>query len=826
MAGLYENLLRVQKPSRYTNKEVGSIKKTYFNLRVCLVYPDLYEIGMSNLGFQIIYHLLNSLDGIYCERAFMPSPDAIEVIRKTNDFLCSIETRRPLSDFDVVAFSVSYELQWTNVLTILDLANIPIRSKDRDSLPIVIMGGYSAYTPASISPAFDVIVVGEGEEIAVDLFIKIRDMIIDEKSKVEIIETISKIDGVYIPTLHDKSKKIKARTVYDLDRIFVPDILTIPNFASIHDRLSVEVARGCRRGCRFCLAGFVQRPYRERSPERVIEIIENLLRKTGYDECSLLGLNTIDYSFITELVQYLTLSLKNRRIGVSLPSLRIDTPLIDVILNTQTVRPSQVTLAPEVASQTLANTINKDYDIDEFIKKVITLIESGIKSIKLYFMVGIPNENESDVMTIVELIKMILNQKRTMGGEIIVNLSAFVPKAHTPLQWAPFTDIDILKERIKTIRKGLRTNNVKVKYQNVEMSLLEAILGRGDDNLFDIIVNVYRKGAILDGWTDYFRWDIWKTSIEDCGFSIDTLIKEIGLDRNLPWENIDTGVSREYLLSEYKKFKNGKLTPQCEPDCKSCGVCSERPIKLANDIESLEMKENERRGKKPSFKTDLLRFTFSKTKGAIYISHLDLQRAFHLALRRAGVPVAFTEGFNPLPRLSLGYALALGIVGHCEVGEVRLSEAISAIEFMDAMNEQLPEGIIITGARNLGEGAPEPAEFNIQEYRITIKGNHIDEDKKKTIEIAFKNKSVEVKRKGKIRVVDLGEQIHRWWIDDCSLIIQIRVPDSGAMIRLDELKELIFSDIEKTEMKIERAGIFILLGDKILSPFDEKTLGY
>jgi len=826
MQGLYENLLRVQKPSRYTDREIGSIQKNKSKLHACLVYSDMYEIGMSNLGFQIIYHLLNSIDGVYCERAFMPAPDAIDTIRRTGDTLRSIETKTPLSEFDVVAFSVSYELQYTNIIAILDLAKIPIKSAEREGFPIVMMGGYATYSPFPILPAFEAVAIGEGEEIAVDLFARMKILKNEGLNKEEILEDISEIEGLYVPKYHNNKKKIKAGIAYDLDTSFVPDMLTIPNFSVVHDRLSVEVARGCRRGCRFCLSGFVQRPYRERSPERIIEIIESLLKKTGYDECSLLGLNTIDYSYITELVQYLTLSLKNRKIGVCLPSLRIDTPLIDVILNTQTVRPTQVTLAPEVASPTLSNAINKNYDTDEFIKKMAMLIDSGIRSIKLYFMIGLPGEEDDDALEIVNLIKRIIKEKKSKGREIIVNLSAFVPKAHTPLQWAPFTNIDVLKGRVNTIRKGLRTNGIRVKYQDVEMSCLEAILGRGDEDLFDIIVSAYRKGALLDGWADYFRWDIWNGAILESGYSIDALSGGIQLDKKLPWELIDTGVSRQYLISEYERFNSGRLTNQCEPDCKSCDVCNDRPIKLAREIKPLEVKESERRGKRPSFKTDRLRFTFTKAESAIYISHLDLQRAFHLALRRSYVPVAFTEGYNPLPRLTLGYALALGIEGHCEVGEVRLSEPISAVEFMEAMNEHLPEGIRIIGARNLGEGAPEPTDFNIQEYRITIGSSPIDEEIKKTIETTIENKGVEVERKGKVRAIDLGEQIHRWWLENGSVIIQIRVPESGAMIRLDELTKLIFSDIEYSKIKIERMGVFILLGDKILPPFDEKTLGY
>ena len=826
MPGLYEKLLRVQKPSRYTDKEVGSIRKKTPNLKICLVYPDLYEIGMSNLGFQIIYHLLNSIDGIYCERTFMPAPDAIYMIRTTGDTLRSIETKTPISDFDVVAFSVSYELQYTNIIAILNLAGIPVKSIERDGFPIVIMGGYASYAPAPILPIFDAVAIGEGEEIAVEIFTELRDLKREGHKKDEIFKTISDIEGIYIPLMHKGEKKVKARFVYDLDDMFVPLSLVIPNFAVVHDRLSVEVARGCRRGCRFCLSGFVQRPYRERNPEKVIEIAENLLGRTGYDECSLLGLNTIDYSQITDLVQFLTTFLKKRKIGIALPSLRIDTPLIDVILNTQTVRPTQITLAPEVASPKLACSINKNYDRDEFVKKMAMLIDSGIKSIKLYFMIGLPDEEDGDATAIIELVKNILRQKRSRGGEIIVNLSTFVPKAHTPLQWSPFADIEVLKNRINIIRKGLRTHSVRVKYQDIQMSVLEAVLGRGDEDLFDTIFSAYRNGAILDGWTDYFKWDIWKSAIEKEGYTINTLCGEIPTKKKLPWDIIDTGVSKEYLLSEHKRYNDGTLTEQCEPNCNSCNVCDKRPIKIAERVKLGDIEREERRGKRPSLKTDRLRFTFTKTESASYISHLDLQRAFHLALRRADVPVAFTEGYNPLPRLTLGYALALGIEGHCEVGEVRLSEPISAVEFLEAMNEHLPEGIRITGARNLGEGTPEPSEFNIQEYRIKLEERTINGDLKKTIERVFEIKKIEVQRKGKEREINLNEQIHKWWIEDNSLIIQIRVPESGAMIRLDELTNLIFSGIEQSDIKIERMGVYILLGNKMLSPFDEKTLGY
>ncbi|RLC42108.1 MAG: TIGR03960 family B12-binding radical SAM protein [Candidatus Coatesbacteria bacterium] len=827
MPGLYDNLLKVQRPSRYTDREVGSIIKREANLRVCLIYPDLYEIATSNLGIQIIYQLLNNLDGVSCERAFLPAPDAIKLIIDSNDTLRSLETRTPLSKFDVLAFSVSYELQYTNILAILDLAKIPFRSEERDGSPLVIMGGYATYSPSPISPVFDIITIGEGEEVARELFTTLRDAKINCLRRDEILSAVKEIEGIYIPQLFEVGERIKTRVVKDLDHMYVPENLIVPSFSSVHDRLSVEIARGCRRGCRFCISGFVQRPYRERSPLRVVEIVNEQLRRTGYDEISLMGLNTIDYTMIAELTKYLTESLREKKIGVSLPSLRIDTPLIDTILNTQMVRPSQITLAPEVGVECLSSAINKEYDRESFIEKIVKLNECGISSIKLYFMIGLPGETDDDAQSIIDLVREIRNRSRSRRLEITVHISAFVPKPHTPLQWSPFADVDTLKSRIKQIRSGLRGRAFKVKYQNVEMSLLEAILGRGDARLFKVIERAYRNGAILDGWYEHFRWDMWRDAIEYCGLFIDDLSGEIPLNYTLPWEFIDTGVSKDYLLSENRSYREKTTTPQCDVNCRRCDACDEFGIRLAGDEHLPETKQEVRRGKRIRLKTPRLRFIFSKTDDARYLSHLDTQRAFHLALRRAEIPVAFTEGYNPLPRLTLGHALALGIEGLCEVGEVRLSEPINAIEFMESMDAELPYGINITSARNLGVGAPEPAEFDILEYSISTP----ESDSKTLEELAKKTLGGEiarVKRGDKVKLINLQRQIHRWWVDNSTIIVQVRIPDEGATIRINELVNIIFNGelITLSDLKVVRNGVFILLGDRVLSPMDEKTFGY
>lgn len=571
----------VQKPGRYIGGEYNAVVKDGDDfLRVALIFPDLYEIGMSNYGLEVIYHILNSLSFVWAERAYMPWTDMMEKMRENGVPLFTLESRTPVRDMDLIGISLEYELSYTNVLEILKLSGIPMRSEERtEDHPIVLGGGPLTGYVEPIAPAFDAVLLGDGEEAVVDIaevLYKMRGMKREEKLK-----ELSKIDGVYVPSFYKVDGKrvvpkidsvpevVRKRVIEDLDDFPPPVKKIVPLTETVHDRAVLEVMRGCTRGCRFCHAGMHYRPVRERDPEKVVKWAEELLDNTGYDELSLLSLSTMDYSGIGALVSKLMEKLRERMVALSLPSTRVDSFGVKIASQIAGIRKTGLTFAPEAGTDRLRNVINKNITEEDIFSTAEAALKAGWRRIKLYFMMGLPTESDEDLLAIVKLIKKI----KFMGfKDLRASISVFVPKPHTPFQFAKLISPQEALERQRILKKARRF--AKVDFHDPRMSFIEGILSRGGREVFDVIVEVNEMGQIFDEWKEMFSYDRWMMAFERVGIDPRAYSGPFDFDEEFPWDHLYVGIDRDFLVREYEKAVRGEKTDDCRwSRCSLCGVC-------------------------------------------------------------------------------------------------------------------------------------------------------------------------------------------------------------------------------------------------------------
>ncbi|TAH62030.1 MAG: TIGR03960 family B12-binding radical SAM protein [Gottschalkiaceae bacterium] len=597
-----ENILvKVEKPARYIGNELNIIKKnvTEETVRFAFAFPDVYEVGMSHLGLHIMYNLLNNKEDIYCERVFAPWLDMEEEMRKNNILLYGLETKDPIKNFDFVGFTLQYEMSYTNIINMVDLAGIPIMSADRGKEhPFVIAGGPCAYNPEPLVGIIDFFVIGEGEEVTLEiiqLYKKWRQSGGDRK---DYLEMISNIEGIYVPDFYNVDynedgtikaffpiddkypSKIKKRIIKNLDEGFFPDKIIVPFIETVHDRVMLEIFRGCTRGCRFCQAGMIYRPVRERSVDVLVEYAKKLIESTGHEEISLSSLSTSDYSKIYELVEILIKEYKDKKIGLSLPSLRLDSFPLEVIEEIQKVRKTGLTFAPEAGTQRLRDVINKGITEEDLFKSTEEAFNSGWSTVKLYFMLGLPTETLDDVLGIKNLaydVKDIFFQRpkelRKGNLKITVSTACFVPKPFTPFQWYPQDSIEAFNEKIVLLKKNIKDNKITYNHHDSRLSYLEAVLARGDRRLSKVLVKAWEKGCKFDGWGDKFDFEKWMAAFEEAGIDPDFYAtRERSYDEILPWDFIDIGVTKKYFINENEKAKKGILTQDCRNGCTGCGI--------------------------------------------------------------------------------------------------------------------------------------------------------------------------------------------------------------------------------------------------------------
>ncbi|HPX03818.1 MAG TPA: TIGR03960 family B12-binding radical SAM protein [Synergistaceae bacterium] len=568
-------LASVKRPSRYTGGEWGSgpVKSSDQDpVRVCYAFPDVYEVGMSYLGYQILYGLTRSLPFADAERVYAPWPDMEDALRSSGTKLWALESGRPVSDFDVLGFTLQYELSYTNILTILDLAGIPFRSENRgEKDPIVIAGGPGAVAPEPMAPFIDAFCIGDGEVLVPDVLRVLHEM--KGRSREEKIRVLSGIEGVYVPVMRPK-KPVVRRIVEDLDSAFYNTEMIVPNTGIVHDRIAVQVFKGCTRGCRFCQAGMTDRPVRERSAASVADQVEKLLKNTGWEEVGLLSLATCDWSGMGKILKRFEPMLKKNQIKLSLPSLRVDAFSVNMAAELETIRKGGLTFAPEAGTQRLRNVINKgvtDSDIESALEATFS---HGWDRVKLYFMMGLPSEREEDLAGIHEICNMAVSiaRRHKRRGDVSVSLAGFVPKAHTPFQWEAQLDRQTLRERGRWVKNNIRNRKVTISYHEPEQTYIEGVFARGDSRLADAVEEAWKRGERFDGWSEHFNFERWMEVFNDLGIDPDSYAcRERGIDEVLPWDHIDPGVSKAFLLEERRRSLSGDVTPDCREGCNACG---------------------------------------------------------------------------------------------------------------------------------------------------------------------------------------------------------------------------------------------------------------
>jgi len=592
-------LSKVEKPARYCGGEINSYIKDKNNIQIryAFCFPDVYEVGMSHLGMKILYYVLNERQDTYCERVFTPWPDMEKLMREENVPLYALESKDSLKQFDFLGFTLQYEMSYTNILNMLDMAGIEIRaSKRTEADPIVMFGGPCAYNPEPLFDIADFFVIGEGEDVIneiLDLYNEVK-----EKGKEYFLKKVSGIQGVYVPSLYGVNynedgtinkfypliegvpEKVKKRIITNFNESAYPDKFIVPYNEIVHDRIVLETFRGCTRGCRFCQAGMIYRPVREKNTDKLISHAEKLIKNTGYEEISLTSLSICDYSDIQNLVFSIVQKYEKDKVGVSLPSLRVDSFSVDLIKQIQKVRKTGLTFAPEAGTQRMRDIINKGVTEKNLMESVSSAFQAGWSTIKLYFMIGLPYETEDDIMGIAELSQKVVDEYykipkevRKKGLKVNLSTSIFVPKPFTPFQWEPQIKMEDVLGKIKVLRSSIKSKLISYSWHETPVSYLEAIFARGDRRICDVLIRAFEKGAKFDGWSEYFNFDIWMSALKECGIDGDFYAyRKREYEEIFPWDFIEIGVDKAYLISESEKAKNVEVTPDCRLGCTNCGV--------------------------------------------------------------------------------------------------------------------------------------------------------------------------------------------------------------------------------------------------------------
>jgi len=823
----YERLLSlVEKPGRYLGNERGSVRKdaSRVRLRFALAFPEVYEIAQSHLGLQILYDILNRRPEVAAERVYAPWPDMEALLRARGLPLVSLESHTPLADFHVVGVSLQYELTYTNLLTLLELGGVPLRAAQRGpEHPVVIAGGPCAFNPEPLAPFLDGVLLGDGEEAIgdiCDVVLAHRDSAASDRHA--LLHALAAIPGFYVPAffepryhpdgtiaevvpLDPSRPQVRKRVLFDLDRFAPPPNPIVPNLGVVHDRASIEVMRGCVKGCRFCQAGYVYRPLRERNPERVVEETTRLMARTGYEEVSLLSLSTGDYSGVNPVLKELMDRLAPERVAVSLPSTRVDALSPRILEQIRRVRKTGFTLAPEAGTQRLRDVIQKEYREEELLEAAALFADLGWRTLKLYFMIGLPSETEEDVVGIAELAGRVA---AAGGGRLAVtaSVSTFCPKPHTPFQWAGQLSLEETRARHALLRRELGRRRIAFRWHDAELSFLEGLFSRGDRRLADVLETAQRRGARFDGWSDRCRMDVWRAALTEHGIDPALYLRRRPLAETLPWDHLDAGLAKRFLLQDLARAVRGILTPDCSIErCTYCGACDFKAVRNV-DYHPAGAKGGEHRGggisrwaelavpsdpndPLPAWETRMwrqirtrvserrrpaaslrggvdaaplpaalavegdgdaggegnaeewlgavpsslapglegppavqrVRLCYRKVGPARFIGTREIGTTFLRAARRARLPVAFSHGHHPMPRLSFGPAPPLGVSSDGEYVDLELTAPLDAAQVAARLGAELPDGLEAVTASEVPRSAPSiESEIESITYRVDL----------------------------------------------------------------------------------------------------------
>ena len=822
----------IVRPARYLGNELGAKHKEWASavVRWVLTYPEVYEVGASNLGHIILYNILNAQPRQLCDRTYLPAPDLAQKLKETKTPLFALESRRCLTDFDILGFSLSYELGATNILEMLDLAAIPLtwRARDSGNYPLIFAGGQTATSnPEPYADFFDFIALGDGEELLPEIGLILEEGKLANLSKEELLLDLAQIPGVYVPRFYDVTPIAAVIPNRDdvpkriLRRVATPipaySIGLVPFVETVHDRLVVEIRRGCTRGCRFCQPGMLTRPARDVQPEAVIESIEKGMRATGYNEFSLLSLSCSDYLALPAVGMEIKNRLQNENISLSLPSQRVDRFDENIANIIGGNRQSGLTFAPEAGTQRMRDVINKGLTNEELLRGIKTAVEQGWDKVKLYFMIGLPGETDVDVIGIAETLRWLRRECRLPKRkplDFTLTISNFTPKPHTPFQWHSVSTAEFIRkqELLRQEFQGMR--GVKVNYTDVRISAMEDFIGRGDRSLGKVVLRAWQLGAGMDAWWDNTEkaYQAWSQAIEESGLTWKYRQVEQGewnifadtdkdiLERPLPWDHLDTGIDKKWLEEDLKRALDAATVPDCSFEgCSHCGVCSvdfgHNIVIEAPPIPAFagHFQPNQERAQR-------IRVWFGKIGEMALVSHLDLVRLFDRVVRRAAIPISFTGGFHPGPRISIANALSLGATSSGEIVDFELTKVIDLERFKQQLSAQLPADLPVYQVEEIPLNAPAATRLlEKAAYLLTFNSEGIDCQQWQNWLEAIKQATVMEREKttksGKKVTINLREQLYELelkTVDKQAVLCYVgSCRNDGTLLQPDHIVEML-----------------------------------